>query len=122
MTTYRPSVCLQTNDEHTHYNIVLIKQTKVNDLDELRNLASRIGGQTAGQFIEILQSKIADGIDISPYNINYLQIEELPSYQVCHKGEVASPAIDWDQRLFGALTITPSPSSANCKVARITHS
>ncbi len=99
---YRPSVCHQTDTEHTHYNIILIKPPAParRNLDILRNLASKFGGQTAGQLIEAIQYRKSIGIDLSIYGIDFLQIETIPSYQICHKGENESPAIDWNFNLF----------------------
>lgn len=107
MKVYHPSVCHQTDGIHTHYNIVMLRPDKfATDLDALRLIANRIGGQTAGQVVLRIQDLIRTGLDLNQYGIDYMQVEQIPTYQVCHKGEDTSPSIDWDKWLF----VTPPVS------------
>ncbi len=122
-TIYRPSVCRQTESEHIHYNIVLLRSPSKDATNEdlLRKLSNKVGGQTASQLITILLEKRDLGIDLNLYGIDYIKTEVLPDHQVCHKGEVGSPSIDWDTWLFVTYQ-EPSPRPpANPKVARIRH-
>lgn len=120
---YRPSVCRQTADTHIHYSLVLV-ESPLPDIPNkhlLRRLASKVGGQTAGQVIQNLLEKRDIGFDINQYGVDYIKIESLPSFQVCHKGEVESPSVDWDAPLFTAAVVYPPIPLANAKVARIRH-
>lgn len=93
----RPSVCHQTSDEHTHYNINT-STTLPNDTDIeiLKRLKRQVGGQTAGQIIEALSFRLRNGEPCSKFGLKFVEIETLPIRQICHKGESDSPAIDWD--------------------------
>jgi hypothetical protein len=120
---YHPSVCRQTDTIHTHYNLVLLHPDKfASDIDALRILSGRIGGQTAGLVILRVEDLIRTGIDLNQYGINYLLVEPNPLYQKCHKGEDDSPSIDWDKWLFiENPVIIPTPPNPNVMVARIKH-
>ncbi len=122
-TIYRPSVCYQTNNNHVHYNIVLMKPPSKDSSNEdmFRRLANKVGGQTVGQVVTILLEKRSLGIDLNQYGIDYIKTEILPGHQKCHKGEVESPALDWDAWLFVPYQEPPQRPLANPKVARIRH-
>ncbi len=119
-TIYRPSVCHQADGIHTHYNIILIKHPSPDTTNEdlLRKLAGKVGGRTAGQVIERLLEKREY---LYRYGIDYIKVETLPTYQICHKGENESPAVDWDVRLFSPYVDAPPPPPGNPQVGRIRH-
>lgn len=97
---YRPSICHQTDNDHTHFDLVYIKHQTLPTIDLLRKLSAQVGGATAGDVITRLQEQFAIGISPHQYGINYLKIEHLPTYQICHKGESDSPSIDWNTYLY----------------------
>lgn len=124
MINYHPSVCHQTDSAHVHYQLVLLHPEKfASDLDALRILAGRVGGQTAGQVIERVQELINIGFNLRMHGIDYMRTESIPLFQVCHKGEKLSPSIDWDAWLF--VPIVPptqnAPQSIPTRVAKINH-
>ena len=125
-TVYKPSVCLQTDDEHVHYDIVMTTPPKVYEdhLSLLRRICARLGGgRTAGQVIQLLREKRDAGVSLSGYQVDQLRTEELPLTQVCHKGEVDSPNVDYDAQLFTPVVDEePRVPAVEAKVARITRS
>lgn len=125
-TVYKPSVCLQTDDEHVHYDIVMITPPKVyeDNLSLLRRICARLGGgRTAGQVIRLLQEKKALGVSLRGFQVDQLRVEDLPLTQVCHKGEVGSPAVDFDDQLFTPVVDEePRVPAVEAKVARISRS
>lgn len=124
MIIYRPSICRQTSDLHTHYNIVLSKVPLINDqdIDLIRKMAAKVGGRTAGQVVELLIEKRGLGFNLSLYGIEFIDKETVPLYQVCYKNGVESPSIDWDTMLFTPVVETPNVApTSGPKVGRIRH-
>ena len=91
-------------------------------LDILRELSGRVGGQTAGQVIQALLYQKSIGINLVQYGVAYIQQESIPLYQVCHKGEEDSPAVDWDKWLFVPTPVVAPLPPANTMVGYIRHS
>lgn len=119
---YKPSVCHQTGDSHIHYDIILVTPPLADSTNEdiLRRLANKVGGSTAGQLVSLLLEQ--PPTDLHMYGIDYIKIETLPIYQICHKGEIESPAVDWDAFLFVPVqNVAPVPP-AHVQVAHIRHS
>jgi hypothetical protein len=123
-TIYRPSVCHQTADEHVHYDVILDKPPSLDSTSQLllRNLSAKVGGRTAGQIISLLLEKRELGIDLSRYGINYIKKEIIPTSQVCHKGELESPSIDWNENLYSDAVVPPTTPPAHVLVGRVNHS
>lgn len=121
MINFHPSVCYQTGSFHIHYNIVLTRETILSDIQSLRELSGRVGGQTAGQVVEAILGLIGLGFDVSSYGVSRVHKEVLPIYQVCHKGEEGSPSVDWGTWLFLPTPIIESRPPASALVAHISH-
>lgn len=127
MVSYSPSVCRQDADSHTHYNIVLVvaaskPHTPQSDRDLLTKLAQKLGARTAGGVVTAIQEKRSLGVDLTQYGIDYMTKETIPTYQVCHKSEIDSPSVDWDENLFVPVQEVEIPPPGNAKVAHIRHS
>ncbi len=119
---YRPSVCRQNNVVHTHYDILMLKPDDLTtNLIQLQQLSRKIGGETAGQVITLLLELIGEKFDLSIYGIDRLHVENLPLYEVCHKGESDSPTLDWDLFLFDTPFVQSILSNPNCPVGHIKH-
>jgi len=116
-----PTVCHQTQFEHTHYNFVFIKDhpNRTVAYNVLRTLSQEVGGATPGDVILAIQAQVALGIPISRYGLFALLVESLQLDVHCFTGLPESPVLDWNKLLISVIPNPSPPIVIGCPVGYI---